>query len=167
MKFLTAEEFFGPSVNTVKTGMSLEAEKQRKQECIKFISQLNSSAGFKDTKCECIAISIFCLYTRKVPFSHFERFMAAALSYYIAAKIIYQKPEIHYFEKYVHERAPLPSASMAATTPNEERPPFEGKVRDQLHKAAVELELNMLAVLQYDFEFEFPFTYVKQYFSLM
>ena len=30
----------------------------------------------------------------------------------------------------------------------------------------MELELNMLAVLQYDFDFEFPFPYVKQYFSI-
>ena len=37
MKFLTTEEFFGPSVNSVKTGMSIEAEVQRKRECIKFI----------------------------------------------------------------------------------------------------------------------------------
>ena len=98
---------------------------------------MNANAN-KDTKCECIAISIFCLYTRKVPFSHFERFMAAAMAYYIAAKIIYAKPEIHYYEQYVHERAPSHLS---------ERPPFEGQVRDQLHKVAVELELNILAVL--------------------
>ena len=36
-----------------------------------------------------------------------------------------------------------------------------------MHKRAVELELNMMAVLQYDFEFEFPFPYVKQYFSIL
>ena len=108
MKFLTTEEFFGPSVNAVKTGMSLDDEKQRKQECIRFISQLNA-LQYKDTRCECIAISIFSLYARKVPFSHFERFMAATMAYYIAAKINYKKPEIHFYEQYVHERAPMMS----------------------------------------------------------
>ena len=149
MKFLTTEEFFGPSVNAVKTGMSLDDEKQRKQECIRFISQLNA-LQYKDTRCECIAISIFSLYARKVPFSHFERFMAATMAYYIAAKINYKKPEIHFYEQYVHERAPMMN-----------QVPFEGQIREQMHKVAVELELNMLAVLQYDFEFEYPFTYVK------
>ena len=32
---------------------------------------------------------------------------------------------------------------------------------------AIELELNMLAVLQYDLQFDFPFPYVKQYFNLL
>lgn len=40
-------------------------------------------------------------------------------------------------------------------------------MKDLLHSQAVELELNMLAVLQYDFEFEYPFTYVKHYFSIV
>lgn len=31
----------------------------------------------------------------------------------------------------------------------------------------MELELNMLAVMQYDFEFEFPFSYVRQYFNIL
>ena len=33
--------------------------------------------------------------------------MAAAMAYYIAAKIVYAKPEIHIYEQYVHEKAPL------------------------------------------------------------
>ena len=45
MKFLTTEEFFGPSVNTQKTGMSIEAEYQRKQECIAFLRRLNTDIG--------------------------------------------------------------------------------------------------------------------------
>ena len=92
MKFLTREEFFGPSVNNVKTGMSLDEEKRRKQECIAFLKKLNEEIGGNDSKIKCTAISIFALYARKVPFSHFERFMAAAVSHYIADKIHYRKP---------------------------------------------------------------------------
>lgn len=39
------------------------------------------------------------------------------------------------------------------------------KVKEQMEKDAFELELNILAVLQYDFEFEFPFTHVNQFFA--
>ena len=120
MKFLTTEEFFGPSVNAVKTGMSLDDEKQRKQECIRFISQLNA-LQYKDTRCECIAISIFSLYARKVPFSHFERFMAATMAYYIAAKINYKKPEIHFYEQYVHERGGGCAPQVPILEPSETR----------------------------------------------
>lgn len=34
-----------------------------------------------------------------------------------------------------------------------------------MEKDAFELELNILAVLQYDFEFEFPFPLVNQFFA--
>lgn len=45
MKFLTSDEFFGPSVNTVKIRMSLEAEKVRKQECLEFLRKLSDDIG--------------------------------------------------------------------------------------------------------------------------
>ena len=59
-----------------------------------------------DAKILYIAICVFSLYTRKVPFSHFERFLAAAMAHYIAAKVSYRKPEIETYERFVHEKAP-------------------------------------------------------------
>ena len=93
----------------VKTGMSAEAERQRKQDSIAFLNQLNTemTRGGDNTKVLCMAIAIFSLYCRKVPFSHFERFLAAAIAHYIASKVEYRKPEIQNYEQYVHEKAPM------------------------------------------------------------
>ena len=106
MKYLTKEEFFGPSVNQVKTGMSWQAEKQRKHECLVFLRQINREIGGNSTQCLCIAISIFSLFTRKVPFSHFDHFMAAAMAHFIASKIEYAKPEINTYVEYLYQNAP-------------------------------------------------------------
>ena len=110
MKFLEAEEFFGSSINTVKTGMTIEAEYQRKQECIAFLRKLNTDIAHGDTKCLCMAVYIFSLYARKVPFSKFDRYIAAGIAHYIAQKIFYYKPEIHTYEEYVHFNAPMLSS---------------------------------------------------------
>lgn len=92
-----------------------------------------------DDKCLYIAISIFSLYVRKVPFTHFDKFLAAAISHYIAAKVAYKKPKINDYELYVHLKAPI-DGELGGT-----REDFD-KVKDQVHKVAVELELNILAV---------------------
>ena len=63
--------------------------------------------GGNDPKCLCVAISVFSLYLRKVPFTHFNRYMAAAIAHYIASKIEYRKPEIQAYENYFHLRAPI------------------------------------------------------------
>ena len=52
--------------------------------------------------------------------------MAAAMAYYIAAKIVYAKPEIHIYEQYVHEKAPLTLIGEAAGV----RPAFDDQVKD-------------------------------------
>ena len=44
--------------------------------------------------------------------------------------------------------------------------PFED-VENEIHAQAVALELDILAVLQYDFEFDLPFQYVKQFFAIL
>ena len=63
------EEFFDETVNQ-KTGMSIEIEWKYKQQCLDFILQMNKH--FKgDTRQLCIAVQIFSLYTRKVPFTQF------------------------------------------------------------------------------------------------
>ena len=161
MKFLTTDEFFGPSVNFTKAGMSQADEKQRKEECIAFVRKLNADMVQDDTKCLCLAISIFSLFARKVSFTQFNRFLAVAISHYIATKIAYRKPKIQDYEIYVHEKAPLIDSQATSV-----RLDF-AQVKGQLHKEAVELELNILAVLQYDFDFVFPFPTVNKYFSML
>lgn len=54
----------------------------------------------------CIAIQIFSLYTRKVPFSHFDGFLAAAMAHFIAAKIEYGKPKISDYVDYLLQNGP-------------------------------------------------------------
>ena len=39
------------------------------------------------------------------------------------------------------------------------------EVVDGIHNQAIDVELDILAVLQYDLEFDFPFPYVKQFFA--
>ena len=53
--------------------------------------------------------------------------MAAAMAYYIAAKIVYAKPEIHIYEQYVHEKAPL-STSTSGEAATDVRPSFDDQV---------------------------------------
>ena len=98
MKFLTTEEFFGPSVNALKTGMLQADEKARRDECIAFLKKLNEDMVHNDTKVFCIAISVFSLYTRKVPFTLFDRFLAVAIAHYIATKVAYRKPRLIDYE---------------------------------------------------------------------
>ena len=90
MKYLTLEEFFGETANQ-KTGMSLETELMHKRRCLAFIDQINSQFKY-DPKCRLVALQIFCLYTRKVPFTQFQMFLAASMAHYIAAKIEYRHP---------------------------------------------------------------------------
>ena len=107
-------------------------------------------------------MQIFSLYTRKVPFTEFNMFLAAAMAHYIAFKIVYRHPAIAPYERYVHEQAP----SLNPKKKKAEKLPFE-EVMNEIHSQAVALELDMLAVLQYDFEFDLPFTYVKQFFAIL
>ena len=78
-------------------------------------------------------------------------------------KVAYRKPRLNDYEQYVHEKAPIENDHETTTSSRQD---FE-KVKDSLHKVAVELELNILAVLQYDFEFKFPFEIVHRYFSIL
>ena len=67
---------------------------------------MNVEVSKSDTRILCIAIHIFLLFTRKVPFTKFSMMLAAALTHYIAAKIEYRHPKIVFYEQYFHEKAP-------------------------------------------------------------
>ena len=139
--------------------MSTEIEWKYKQQCYYFIKEMNKYFG-GDTKCQCVTMQIFGLYTRKVPFTEYNMFLAAAMAHYIAFKIEYRHPWIVDYESYVHMMAP----SLCPKKTTKPKLLFE-EVADGIHSQAVPLELDILAVLQYDFEFEYPFPYVKQFFA--
>ena len=69
-----------------------------------------------------MTVQIFSLYTRKVPFTEFNMFLAAAMAHYIAFKIEYRHPQIAPYERYVHEMAPAlnPKKKKAEKLPFEE-----------------------------------------------
>ena len=138
--------------------MSIDIEWKYKQQCYEFITQLNKYFQ-GESRSQCISMQIFSLYCRKVPFTEYSMFLAAAMAHYIAFKILYKHPLLMDYETYVHMMAP-------SLNPKNTKPKLTfDEVYDSIHSQAVPLELDILAVLQYDFEFDFPFPYVKQFFA--
>ena len=71
--------------------MSIEIEWKYKQQCYEFINTMNKYLE-GDTKSACVTMQIFSLYTRKVPFTEYNMFLAAAMAHYIAFKVVYKHP---------------------------------------------------------------------------
>ena len=120
--------------------MSIDIEWKYKQQCYEFIAQLNKYFQ-GESRSQCIAMSIFNLYSRKVPFTEYSMFLAAAMAHYIAFKTEYRHPCIGDYETYVHMMAP-------SLNPKNTKPKlsFE-EVFESIHSQAVPLELDILAVL--------------------
>ena len=80
------------------------------------------------------------------------------MAHFIAAKIEYGKPRVSDYVSYLLQSSPsYKDQSLSNVT--------SATVKEQLEKDAFELELNILAVLQYDFEFDMPFNYVNAFFA--
>ena len=102
MKYLTVEDYFAPSVNISKAGLSAETENKRLMDCVSFIKKMNDHLKF-DYRTLSIAIYIFCIYARKYTFAEFNMYMACGMSHFIAAKVDYKHPSTEFYEKFVHE----------------------------------------------------------------
>ena len=114
MRYLTVEDFFAPSANSL-VGMSSEQEYQRLLDSIGFIKLLNDELKF-DNRILCTSINIYVLFTRKHAFTEFHMYLACAMAHMIAAKVEYKHPRIDYYERFVHERAPQPKLAKGKLT---------------------------------------------------
>lgn len=92
-------------------------------------------------------------------FAEFDMFLACGVSHFIAAKMFNKHPNIEFYEKFVHERQPICPPVKGKTN---KRAEFES-VKASLHSQALQIEIDMLTVMQFDFEFQFPFDYIRRY----
>ena len=158
MKYLVFEDYLKPSVNIQLAGLTQQQEEERLKECTRFIKQINEHLHF-DNRILCTAIVIFCIYTRKHTFFEFNQYIACGMAHFIAAKIEYKHAQIEFYERFAHEKQPMPKPIKGKTI---KVVMFES-VQEQLHKEAMRVELDMLTAIQFDFEYSFPFSIIRNY----
>ena len=164
MKYLTLEDYFKPSPSITLAGLTEEQVKQRFLECTTFLEQLDTNAK-NSTKVLCIAINILCLYCRKFSFDEFDRYLACGVAHFLASKICYNnKHNIDWYKQYCHMKKPLPKpmkGKKAVTAVAE----YTEQVKEKLHQECMQIEIDMLTTLGFDFEFELAFDYIRFYFN--
>lgn len=148
MKLLTLADY-QYSVNE-QSGIPEEIESQMILDALLFIQAL-AERFHLPTSVHPIAMHVFHLYTKKVPFTEVDRFMLATVCAYVGCKIEYFHIRMSDFAHFYHDNK---------KGGPKKRKPFE-EIAHQTVEQVTDLELKVLKTLEFDFNMDTPYEYIR------